>query len=410
MEKRSVCLLKLLVDGSRKLQDRAYLRDVGRPDYLTQPPRIVHNSTSPITIELLQFSLFLFPPALSHTSHAIVYVPLLAKTPRIDAMSGVEAVFGVVTGGAGLVSLGLQLMDSAKRLKRMYNTIKDAPKSLDTLSFEVETMALSLHLLDQQRQRLGPNSMEVVFERCLAVSQERTQEIQQIVDSLTRHMEKHARLRGKVYFAFKDRDVEELLNRLEKVKSSLQMSYAMYQNEVAHNMLAHQGKMLQGIQMRLLMDNTDAAPPSTPLHPTTALAAASVATMDKARKSSHGNHIRVSLKSSIADWTLFGITVTKRRARRADASYRFRLCLPYWCRIWDTAITLTQYSLGFELTTYNLVPLRSAIFYYCERGNLATMQELLQSGRARLLDVRERTWHFFGDDPCYESLLEVDSA
>lgn len=64
---------------------------------------------------------------------------------------------------------------------------------------------------------------------------------------MTRHMESHARLRGKLYFASKDQDVEELLCRLEKVKNSMQMAYAMYQNEVAHETLSHHCKLLHGI-------------------------------------------------------------------------------------------------------------------------------------------------------------------
>lgn len=66
-------------------------------------------------------------------------------------MSGIE-VFGVVTGGAGLVSLGLQLGDNARRLKKLYHTVKDAPESLQLLSFELETMALSLELLQRQQK------------------------------------------------------------------------------------------------------------------------------------------------------------------------------------------------------------------------------------------------------------------
>lgn len=167
-------------------------------------------------------------------------------------MSGVEAIFGVVTGGAGLVSLGLQLADSAKRLKKMYHTLKDAPKSLQELSFDLETMALSLDLLDQQRQRQGQNCTESIFLRCLATCQQRTQEIQQLVDSMTRRMESRARLRGKLYFAFKDQDVADLFGRLEKAKSSLQMAYAMYQSEVTHDLVARQEKMLLGLQTSLV--------------------------------------------------------------------------------------------------------------------------------------------------------------
>lgn len=205
-------------------------------------------------------------------------------------MSGVEAIFGVVTGGAGLVSLGLQLGDSARRLKKMYHTVKDAPKSLEDLSFELETMALCLELLDRQRQRLGgQHCTEAVFLRCLATCQQRTQEIQQLVYSMTRRMENHARLRGKLYFAFKDQDVSDLFGRLEKAKSSLQMAYAMYQSEATHDMAARQEKVLLGLQAHLVAQVTDVAEQSTVLVQTadSADASESAANTRKKGKTAH---------------------------------------------------------------------------------------------------------------------------
>lgn len=129
-------------------------------------------------------------------------------------------------------------------------------------------MSLSLELLDQQRQRLGPNFTEIVFLRCLTTCQQRTREIQQLVDSMTRRMEQHARLRGKLYFAFKDQDVEDLFGRLEKAKSSLQMAYAMYQAEVTQNLLASQGKTLLGPQAHIIVQDTDTSPVLVPVSTT----------------------------------------------------------------------------------------------------------------------------------------------
>lgn len=166
-------------------------------------------------------------------------------------MSGIE-VFGVVTGGAGLVSLGLQLGDSARRLKKLYHTVKDAPESLQLLSFELETMALSLELLQRQQKPQHQNSTDVLFLRCLATCQQRTHEVQRLVDTMTRRMEKHSRLRGRLYFAAKDQDVHDMIGRLEIAKSSLQMAYAMYQSEVAQRILALQEKMLCRFQPSLV--------------------------------------------------------------------------------------------------------------------------------------------------------------
>lgn len=72
-------------------------------------------------------------------------------------------------------------------------------------------------------------------------------------------------------------------------------------------------------------------------------------------------------------------------------------------------MTLSESSVSFEVRTYNLVPQRSAIFYFCARGDLVAMQELFQSGRAGLLDVREKIVKFGTRDSHYEDLLAVNS-
>jgi hypothetical protein len=60
-------------------------------------------------------------------------------------------VFGAVASGVGLVSLALQLVDSAQKLKKLYNTTRDAPTTVADLCFELETMSLSLRQLNSHR-------------------------------------------------------------------------------------------------------------------------------------------------------------------------------------------------------------------------------------------------------------------
>lgn len=93
-----------------------------------------------------------------------------------------------------------------------------------------------------------------------------------------------------------------------------------------------------------------------------------------------------------------------RRPRvRAKTSYRIRLRLPYQLcsRVWDANISLTRSRFNLDIQTYNVVPRQSAIFYFCERGDLVGMGNLLQSGKAGLLDVRPT-----GEDG-FETLIEV---
>jgi hypothetical protein len=57
-------------------------------------------------------------------------------------------VFAAVASGAGLVSLSIQLIDSAQKLKKLFNASKDAPTTVADLCFELETMSLSLRQLN----------------------------------------------------------------------------------------------------------------------------------------------------------------------------------------------------------------------------------------------------------------------
>ena len=143
-------------------------------------------------------------------------------------MSGFEAVLGVVSAGAGLVSLSIQLGESAMKLKRIYHAAKDAPATIQTLLLDLETMALALEQLEHHRQHDGHH--EKLMTRCMGRCQQCTQDVQQVVDKLEQSLMKHSRLRGRLYSAFKERDVKDLLEDLERAKSSLQTRCICTQN------------------------------------------------------------------------------------------------------------------------------------------------------------------------------------
>lgn len=175
-------------------------------------------------------------------------------------MSGFEAVFGIVTGGAGLISLGLQLGDCAQRLNKIYHSIKDAPKSLHQLSFDLETMAMCLQMLEQRRQlgRPSQNPAAGILARCIAACQQATDDTQRLVDKMTRRLQDHSKLRGKAYFLFKEQDIQQLLSDLERAKNSIQLAYMMYQAEEQRQnaekqqiLLMLQGNLLKGLESRI---------------------------------------------------------------------------------------------------------------------------------------------------------------
>lgn len=155
-------------------------------------------------------------------------------------MSGFEAVFGVVTGGAGLVSLGMQLADSAMRLRRLYQNVKNAPKALNQLSVKLDTMSTILHLLDQHQRLQPPSLTQAVIARCVSECEQCSQDIQRVIDSIQSRIEEQ-RFRGRLYFVFKDQDIADLSDRLEKAKSSLTLAYTM-QTSISTQYLLHQNQ------------------------------------------------------------------------------------------------------------------------------------------------------------------------
>lgn len=140
-------------------------------------------------------------------------------------MSGAEAIFGVVSGGAGLASLAIQLGDCAVKLKRVYYAAKSAPRTIERLIFGLETMAMALSELEQHRQR-HIHDGALLF-RCITECQHSTTDIQRLVDKMERYMTSYGKV-GRMYTVFHERDVKELLDELERAKSSLELAYMMY--------------------------------------------------------------------------------------------------------------------------------------------------------------------------------------
>lgn len=67
-----------------------------------------------------------------------------------------------------------------------------------------------------------------MLERRIFVCRQAIEDMQQIVNKLAKTLEKHEKLRGRLYFVCKEQDIEELLDKLRRAKSSIQLAYSMY--------------------------------------------------------------------------------------------------------------------------------------------------------------------------------------
>lgn len=139
-------------------------------------------------------------------------------------------IFGAVASGAGLVSLSMQLLESAQKLKGFYNTIRDAPDAVRQLSFDLETMSMALRQFEHYRQNDVFGSE--LLSRCIMACDQAVAKIKFSVDKVDRLLLK-ARFAGRIYMGFKEPEVKKLLEEMEHAKSSLLLAYTSYCQYVA---------------------------------------------------------------------------------------------------------------------------------------------------------------------------------
>lgn len=176
-------------------------------------------------------------------------------------MSGLDPVAGI----AGLVSLGIQLGESALKLRRLFHAIKDAPRTLSRVAFALETIAIALRQLERQDQQTARHGHSILLERCVGECRRWTAEIKQLVSRMEACMIRNPKVGGKIYAALKQRDVQELLVELDQARSSLKLSYMMYlaeeqrrRDQAYVDTLAAHGTLLQSIetQVRTVTETT----------------------------------------------------------------------------------------------------------------------------------------------------------
>lgn len=134
-------------------------------------------------------------------------------------------IFGAVASGAGLVSLSMQLLESAQKLKGFYDSSRDAPDTVKQLCFDLETMSMALRQFEQYRQSDIFGSE--LLSRCIVACDQSVVKIKSAVEKIDRLLSR-ARFAGRVYMGFKEPEVRKLLEEMEHAKSSMLLAYTSY--------------------------------------------------------------------------------------------------------------------------------------------------------------------------------------
>jgi hypothetical protein len=134
-------------------------------------------------------------------------------------------IFGAVASGAGLISLAVQILESSQKLKAFHNASKDAPQAVADLSYELETMSLSLRQLEAHRRSdvLG----DELLGRCILTFTKMVEKIERAVSKIDDRLQR-SRMLGRLSAAFKEPEIRKLLQDLEHAKSSMLFAYMSY--------------------------------------------------------------------------------------------------------------------------------------------------------------------------------------
>lgn len=133
---------------------------------------------------------------------------------------------GVVSGGAGLASLAIQLLGSVREIRGLYRSFKDAPEFLEDTLSDLETFGHTLQELERDRQSHNAVNSETVG-RCVRTCQRAVGRVRLAVTKLEAAMKK-SKTRGRLSTAFQQPEVSQLSDELDKAKTSLAWAFELY--------------------------------------------------------------------------------------------------------------------------------------------------------------------------------------
>jgi hypothetical protein len=263
--------------------------------------------------------------------------------------------FGVAAGAIGVVSLSIQLAESLHKVKGFYESVKNAPPQVAELIEEIEIMQDILGDLETGSQGASVASAPTM-RRCMKVAQGATKRFTVFATELQNRIKK-SRFRGGIKFALNRDDIKQMLDQLERTKSSLNLAYKLYEQATArerHTALMQAVTSSHGIAVQQAQT-----------------VKVSLLTQDATIPAHSGR--QVSRLNLVTGKTLF------------------RMTTPEWLSSTICQLQMTQSIAGLNvfLRTYGVVPRDAPIFQACRRGDVLGMQRLFDSRLASPFDRNE---------------------
>jgi hypothetical protein len=296
-------------------------------------------------------------------------------------------IFATVASGAGLASLGLQLLECAFKLKSFYETVEKAPKALNRISREINTFALLLRQIDDTRSRHGTDDSELLAES-IQLCTESTQEIVIFSSRLDGIMRRY-HAAGRIYSTLRMRDIQEICADLERAKNSLMIAFQVFDHrtqirmmDASQNLAIQQSLLLlkYGEAITQIREDTAALrrPQLLEQNEQSLVNSESLGLESLTPRPIYSTDLSVMPKNQIV--------CTRHRPK----PYRFRL--PYWFpkKILEIAVFKSLGRWNFCLQTSNQQPSYAPIVAHYLAGRVEKVRELFQSGKASPYDVYGR--------------------
>jgi hypothetical protein len=251
-----------------------------------------------------------------------------------------------------VISLSIQLAESLHKVKSFYESVKNAPPQVAELIEEIEIMQDILGDLETGSQGASLASTPTM-RRCMKIAQGATNRFAVFATELQTRIKK-SRYRGGIKFALSRDDIKQMLDQLERTKSSLNLAYSLYQQATAED---RHVALMQAV---------------TSSHGTAVQPAQTVKVsllMQDATIPAHGGR-RVSRCKLVAGKPVFKMTT------------------PEWLSstICQLEVRRSIVGLNVFVRIYGIVPLDAPIFEACRKGDVVDMRRLFDSGLASPFD------------------------
>jgi hypothetical protein len=304
-------------------------------------------------------------------------------------MSGAEVILGVVAGGAGLASLSIQLAESAIKLKRLYHGMRNAPETLTEIANEIELMSLSLKHLERHRQ-IESHGADLL-DRCIENCRSHTTKITLLTEKISQKIDK-ASLTGRLYASVRERDVEKLLDDLARARSALHLAVDLYHRaeKERRRLIRKADAVIREDRMAMCLVALQVLQENQAVIMRTHEPLVQNPRVQEIRELEDGSKEgEDGEKIETHDRQYRGPSTYRRREVRDTPAFRFRMKLPalFSSRVWEIARIDAEQGWDLQFRTYNVRPLDSLIFWYCEIGDLEGVKGLIWNGEASLLDV-----------------------